>query len=94
MAEQETPKITPKTISVRITESYSTWVVRESIELNIEDYPELEGMNEEEIQDYIKCNSGDMKSNDEYSDSLYDELIQQDVIRDKITDEDSEIYFD
>ena len=94
MAKQETPKTTPKTISVRITESYSTWVVRESIELNIEDYPELEGMNEEEIQDYIKCNSGDMKSNDGYSDSLYDELIQQDVIRDKITDEDSEIYFD
>ena len=83
-----------KTISVRITESYSTWIVRKSIELNIEDYPELMGMNEDEIRDYIKCNSGDMKSNDEYSDSLYDELIQQDVIRDKITDEDSEIYFD
>jgi len=83
-----------KTISVRITESYSTWVVRESIELNIEDYPELMGMNEDEIRDYIKCNSGDMKSNDEYSDSLYDELIQKDVVRDKITDEDWDIHFD
>jgi hypothetical protein len=83
-----------KTISVRITESYSTWVVRESIELNIEDYPELMGMDEDEIRDYIKCNSGDMKSNDEYSDSLYDELIQKDVVRDKITDEDWDIHFD
>jgi hypothetical protein len=82
-----------KTISVRITESYSTWVVRESIELNIEDYPELMGMNEDEIRDYIKCNSGDM-TNDEYSDSLYDELIQKDVVRDKITDEDWDIHFD
>ena len=91
MTEQKT---TPKTISVGITESYSTWIVRESIELNIEDYPELEGMNEEEIQDYIRCNSGDMKSNDEYSDSLYHELIQKDVVRDKITNEDSEFYFD
>jgi hypothetical protein len=91
MAEQKT---TPKTISVGITESYSTWIVRESIELNIEDYPELEGMNGEEIQDYIQCNSGDMKSNDEYSDSLYHELIQKDVVRDKITNEDSEFYFD
>jgi len=52
------------------------------------------GMNEEEIQDYIRCNSGDMKSNDEYSDSLYHELIQRDVVRDKIKDEDSEFYFD
>ena len=90
MSKQETPK----TISVGLTESYSTWVVRESIEINIEDYPELVGMNEEEIQDYIRCNSGDMKSNDEYSDSLYDELIQRDVVRDKIKDEDSEFYFD
>ena len=90
MSKQETPK----TISVGLTESYSTWVVRESIDINIEDYPELAGMNEEEIQDYIRCNSGDMKSNDEYSDSLYDELIQRDVVRDKIKDEDSEFYFD
>ena len=35
MSKQETPK----TISVGLTESYSTWVVRESIEINIEDYP-------------------------------------------------------
>ena len=90
MSKQETPK----TISVGLTESYSTWVVREAIELNIEDYPELEGMNKEEIRDYIRCNSGDMKSGDEYSDSLYDELIQRDVVRDKIKDEDSEFYFD
>ena len=87
-------KTTPKTISVGLTESYSTWIVREAIELNIEDYPELEGMNKEEIRDYIRCNSGDMKSGDEYSDSLYDELIQRDVVRDKIKDEDSEFYFD
>ena len=86
---------TPKTISVRMTESYSTFVSHESIELNVEDYPELEGMTEEEIQDYIKSNSDDMKpTNDEYYTSLYDELNQADVVREKITDEDSEIYFD
>jgi hypothetical protein len=26
---------TPKTITVRMTESYSTWIVRESVELNV-----------------------------------------------------------
>lgn len=83
---------TPKTIEVRMTESYSTWVVRESIEINVEDYPELSGMTEEEMTDYIMSNASDMKaSNDEYYDSLYEELIGMDVVRDKITGEESEI---
>lgn len=85
----------PKTISVRMTESYSTFVSHESVELNVEDYPELEGMTEEEMKDYILSNASDMKpTNDEYYSDLYDELNQQDVIREKITDEQSEIYFD
>jgi hypothetical protein len=83
---------TPKTIEVRVTESYSTWVVRESIEINVSDYPELEGMTEEEMTDYITSNASDMKaSNEEYYDSLYEELLQMDVVRDKISGEDSEI---
>jgi hypothetical protein len=52
-------------------------------------------MTEQEMQDYIQSNSGDMKPiNDEYYSSLYDELIQSDSVREKITDEDSEILFD
>ena len=83
---------TPKTIEVRMTESYSTWVVRESMEINVEDYPELEGMTEEEMTDYILSNASDMKSsNEEWYDSLYEELLQMDVVRDKITNEESEI---
>jgi hypothetical protein len=83
---------TPKTIEVRMTESYSTWVVRESMEINVEDYPELEGMTEEEMTDYIMSNASDMKSsNEEWYDSLYEELLQMDVVRDKITGEESEI---
>ena len=83
---------TPKTIEVRMTESYSTWVVHESIEINVEDYPELEGMTEEEMTDYILSNASDMKSsNEEWYDSLYEELLQMDVVRDKITNEESEI---
>ena len=83
----------PKTIEVRMTESYSTWVVHESVEITVADYPELEGMTEEEMKDYIMSNASDMKpTNDElYSD---DELNQADVIREKITDEDSEICFE
>ena len=81
-----------KKIKVRMTESYRTYVVRESIEINVEDYPELDGMSDEDIQDYIILNASDMKpTNEEWYDSLYDELIGEDVIRDKITDEEGEI---
>lgn len=83
---------TPKTIEVRMTESYSTWVVRESMQINVEDYPELAGMTEEEMSDYIICNASDMKpSNEEWYDSLYEELLQMDVTREKITGEETEV---
>ena len=85
-------KTTPTTIEVRMTESYSTWVVRESMEINIADYPELEGRTEDEMTDYITSNASDMKSsNEEWYDSLYDELMQMDVTREKITGEETEI---
>lgn len=83
---------TPKTIEVRMTESYSTWVVRESMEINVEDYPELAGMTEEEMSDYIMSNASDMKpTNEEYYESLYEELLQMDVMREKITGEETEV---
>lgn len=83
---------TPKTIEVRMTESYSTWVVRESMEINVEDYPELAGMTEEEMTDYIMANASDMKpTNEEYYESLYEELLQMDVMREKITGEETEV---
>jgi hypothetical protein len=92
MSVETTQKTTAKTIEVRMTESYSTWVVRESIEINIENYPELAGMTEEEMNDYIMSNASDMKpTNSEYYDSLFEELLGMDVVREKITGEDNEI---
>ena len=86
---------TPKTIEVRMTESYSTWVVHESIEINVEDYPELEGKNEQEIKDYITDNYWDMKPTEEsdWAESLSDELLG-DVIKDKIYDNQQELFFE
>ena len=84
-----------KQLEIRITESYVTWVVRDSIKINVEDYPELNGMSEEDMKDYIMSNASEMKpTNEDWGDSLYDELMSADVVRDKITNEDSEIAFD
>lgn len=86
---------TPKTIEVRIIESYSTTLFREKITLNVSDYPELEGMSEDEIKDYILENASEMKAiNDEYYNDLQEELLNQDVTREKITNEDTVIRFD
>jgi len=85
----------PKTISVKMVEYYNTMVVREPVQINVADYPELNGMSEEEMKDYIKDNWSDMKStNEEWYDSLYDECMQSDVMREKITGEEQECYFD
>jgi hypothetical protein len=92
---EETVVTAPKTISVKMVEYYNTMVVREPIEINVENYPELNGMSEEEMKDYIKDNWSDMKStNEEWYESLYDECSQSDVMREKITGEEQECYFD
>ena len=92
---EETVVTAPKTISVKMVEYYNTMVVREPIQINVADYPELSGMSEEQMKDYIKDNWSDMKStNEEWYDSLYDECMQSDVMREKITGEEQECYFD
>lgn len=83
-------------INVRITESYSTWIVRDNITIDTSSYPELEGMSEEEAQDYIQSNASEMSAPEgyDYCDNLYEALMEQDVVRDKISNEDTEIEFD
>jgi len=90
----EEEKTTPETMEVRFTESYSTFVSRESITITVADYPELEGKTEDEIRDYITSNAEEMASPYEWADNLYEALSQMDVIREKITDEDSEVVVD
>ena len=53
---EETVVTAPKTISFKMVEYYNTMVVHEPIEINVEDYPELSGMSEEQMKDYIKEN--------------------------------------
>lgn len=76
-----------KKIKIYQTEAYTTFIVREPITIDLDDYPELEGMTSSEIIEYLEGNSGDMKpQNDEFYDSLSDELVEMDIIREKIYD--------
>jgi hypothetical protein len=85
-----------ETITFGIVETYSTFVSREPVTINISDYPELEGKTEEEIKEYIINNYDNMKpsTKSDYLASLYDELMEQEIIKEKITDETIEIWFE
>ena len=83
-------------INIYGTETYTTFVCREPIKINTENYPELEGMSEEEAKEYIRENAWEMKPSEEseYYDSLGDELMQSDVSHDKIYGEETGVIFD
>lgn len=93
----EQSKPTPKTILVRMCESQSTWLVHEDIDLNIEEYSELQGMTEEQIKEYISNNAWSMKApseHSEYYETLAECLLDRDIVREKETGNDSYIYFE
>jgi hypothetical protein len=86
---------TPKTISVRMVEYYNTMLVKEPVEIQVEEYPELNGMTEEEMQEYISENWGNMKpTNDEWYESLWEECNQAEIVREKITNNEFECNFE
>lgn len=89
MSEQT--ETTPKSITVFATEGYSVYIVKEPLELNIEDYPELEGMTTQEAIDYVESNAWDMKPTNEDYDSLAEELNDRDIRREKYNNESTEI---
>ena len=75
-------------IKVFYTEGYSMWIVKKPIEIDTDDYPELKGLSNDEIEKYLTDNATEMKSTsgdepDSYS--LYDECYEQEDIRNKET---------
>ena len=77
-----------RTFKVCATESYCSYLIREDITIDVDDYPQLQGMTDEEILEFIEFNASDMyKEGDEGSWSLWDEMMEQDIRRDKITGE-------
>ena len=81
-----------ESVEVSVYESYTTYVRKKPLTINITDYPELDGMNEDEIQTYILENGSEMKPMDSnVYESLMEELNNQDTEWDKIDNEDFNI---
>lgn len=76
-----------KKIKIYQTESFTTYIVREAVEIDLDDYPELDGMDAAEIADYLEGSSCDMKAASEEYDCLSDEIVEKDILKEKITGE-------
>ncbi len=80
-------------LKIYAEETFTTIATRERIEIDTDNYPELEGMTEDEISDYIDEHVWDMKPTDEgiYS-SLGEELSDQSIYDEHIGGEETEFY--
>ena len=80
-------------IKIYAEETYTTTVYREAMEIDTDNYPELEGMTEDQISDYVDNNVWDMKpTSDGVYSSLGEELLDKDVESDDIGGEETTFY--
>jgi hypothetical protein len=72
-------------IKIYAEESYTTTITREAMEIDTDNYPELAGMTEDEVSEYIDNNAWDMKSTDELYSSLGEECVDKSLSYDSIS---------
>lgn len=80
-------------LKIYAEETYTTTITREPIVIDTDNYPELAGMSEDEVSDFIDNNAWEMKSceSEDYS-SLGEELSGKDIQYDSISGEQLEFY--
>jgi len=75
-------------MKIRMSKSYSVYEVYDTVEINKEDYPELEGMTDEEAIAYLDENKWEFPIKDGSEDSLGSEFeFNRDIVRDKYMNE-------
>jgi hypothetical protein len=80
-------------LKLYVEETFTTTATREHIEIDTDNYPELDGMTEDEISEYVDENVWDMKPSEEgiYS-SLGEELSDQSIYDEHIGGEETIFY--
>ena len=80
-------------IRINVEETFTTTITRESMVIDTEDYPELRGLTEDEVSDYIDENVWNLKPVDSsFYSSLGEELTGKDIEYDNISGESTEFY--
>ena len=81
-----------ESVEVSVYESFTTYLRKKPLVIKLADYPELEGKNEDEIQEYILENGQEMKPiNKDVYENLMDELVEQEIDWDEMDNEDFNI---
>lgn len=81
-------------VEVWLEESYVHYMSRGPIFISAKTHPELEGMSLQEMKDYIMDNKYDMAPVDsDYSENIMEELRECDTVKEKILDEEEDIFF-
>ncbi len=80
-------------MKIRMSKSYVVYELYDTIEFEKEDYPELEGMSDEEVVSYLEENMWDFVLNEDSGESLGSEFeFNKDIIKDKQTNEEYTIH--
>ena len=78
-------------MKIRLGKTYTTHEVYGTIDFNPQDYPQLEGLSDEDIIEYLNENMYEFTLN-ENNEVLRDQFIfEMDLLRDKIFDDVEEI---
>jgi hypothetical protein len=81
-------------VEVWLEESYVHYMSKGPIFISSETHPELKDMTLEEMKEYIKDNAYDMSAVDsDYCENIIEELKECDTVKDKILDEEENIFF-
>lgn len=76
-----------------MTKSYRVYELYDTMEINKEDYPEFEGMSDQEVLTYLEENMYDFEINGGNEGSLVSEFeFGQEIIKDDFFDEEYELY--
>jgi hypothetical protein len=85
-------------LKIQLSEGFHTWILKKSIEIDTDNYPELQGMEEEQVLEYLKENSDNMDFNDGEKTydgwSLHDELVDQEPLFNKEKNYATDIHLD
>jgi hypothetical protein len=76
-----------KKIKIGSTVIVKTLYIKDSIEIDLDDYPELTGLNNDELIQYISDNANTMKTINDKCDNLADELNKIPIIRKRTSSE-------
>lgn len=82
-------------MKIRLIKTQTTHQIFDAIEIKKEDYPELNGMSDNEALEYLNDNMYDIALVNGEENCIYDEFFfGKEIIREKITNETSELKAD